>query len=233
MTTPALTADDLSVSLSGRPIVRRVDLSVRPGELVALLGANGSGKSTLIRACVGLLPATSGIVRLFGTPLGQFQTWHRIGYVPQRAGATSGVPATLTEVVLSGRLARRRMVGWPSRHDRRAVHERLDQVGLLDRAGDAVAELSGGQQQRVLIARALTTDPELLVLDEPVAGVDADSQQVLARVFGALVAAGTGVLLVAHELGSLSALVDRVVVLDNGRVVYTGVPADLPAERSR
>ena len=222
MSTAALQADDLSVSLAGRPVVRRVDLTVRPGELVTLLGANGSGKSTLVRACVGLIPRTSGTVQLFGAPLERFDAWHRVGYVPQRSSAASGVPATVAEVVATGRLSRRRRWGWPGAGDRRAVRHRLEQVGLGERASDAVALLSGGQQQRVMIARALAGDPELLVMDEPVAGVDATSQLVLTEVFGDLVRGGCGVLLVAHELGALAPLVDRAVVLRDGRTAYDG-----------
>ena len=227
MTTTALRAHDLSVSLAGRPVVRRVDLTVHPGEFVTLLGANGSGKSTLVRACAGLIPHTSGTVELFGDSLARFDAWHRIGYVPQRSGATSGVPATVAEVVATGRLSRRRWVGWPGAADRRAVRQRLEEVGLADRTRDAVAQLSGGQQQRVMIARALVTDPELLVMDEPLAGVDTTSQTVLAGVFAGLVAAGCSVLLVAHELGPLTPLVDRAVVLRDGRVAYDGPVAQL------
>ena len=228
MSDPALRAVDLSVSLSGRPVVRRIDLAVHPGEFVTLLGANGSGKSTLVRACVGLLPVTSGTVQLFGEPLGRFDGWSRVGFVPQRSSAASGVPATVAEVVTTGRLARHRRFGWPRAGDRRAVRERLEQVDLADRAKDPVGQLSGGQQQRVMIARALAGDPDLLVMDEPVAGVDAGSQRVLARVFADLVDEGAGVLLVAHELGPMAPLVDRAVLLRDGRVTYDGPAAQLP-----
>ena len=229
MSNPALRAADLSVSLSGRPVVRRVDLTVRAGEFVTLLGANGSGKSTLVRACVGLLPVTSGSVHLFGDPVARFDRWSRVGYVPQRSSAASGVPATVAEVVTTGRLARHRRFGWPGASDRRAVAERLEQVDLADRARDAVGRLSGGQQQRVMIARALVGDPELLVMDEPVAGVDATSQVVLARVFADLVDQGAGVLLVAHELGPLAPLVNRAVLLRDGQVTYDGPAQRLPS----
>lgn len=231
MPTPVLEATDLSVSFAGRPVVRRVDLRVRRGEFLTLLGANGSGKSTLVRACVGLLPAATGRVQLFGTELAEVDDWSRVGYVPQRSTAASGVPATVAEVVTTGRLSRRRRVGWPSRRDRLAVQDRLEQLGLADRAKEAVTHLSGGQQQRVLIARALAGDPELLVMDEPVAGVDAHSQGVLARVFADLIASGAAVLLVAHELGALAPLVDHVVLLRDGRVAYDGAPQSAP-ERS-
>jgi zinc transport system ATP-binding protein len=225
MTPPVVAVDDVSVVLAGRPVVRRVDLRVRSGEFVTLLGANGSGKSTLVRSIVGLLPVASGSIELFGTAQADFRDWRRVGYVPQRSTAQSGVPATVTEVVTTGRLARHRFVGWPTRADRAAVDRALDIVRLSERRRDSVAQLSGGQQQRVMIARALATDPDLLVLDEPTAGVDQASQAVLAEVFADLGARGTTILLVAHELGPLTPLVDRSVVLRDGRVVFTGEAA--------
>lgn len=226
MTPTPVAIRDASVSLQGRPVVRRVDLDVGTGEFVTLLGANGSGKSTLVRACVGLLPLTSGSLELFGTPVSSFTDWRRVGYVPQRSTAQSGVPATVSEVVATGMLARRPRLGWPRRRDRDAVTAAIELVRLADRARDSVARLSGGQQQRVMIARALAGQPELLILDEPTAGVDQASQRVLAELFTELVARGTTVLLVAHELGPLAALVDRAVVLRDGRKVFEGLPAD-------
>jgi zinc transport system ATP-binding protein len=226
MTTAPVAIRDASVSLQGRPVVRRVDLAVGTGEFVTLLGANGSGKSTLVRAAVGLLPLTSGSLELFGTPVSRFADWRRVGYVPQRSTAQSGVPATVREVVGTGLLARRPRMGWPRRGDRDAVTGAIDLVRLGDRARDSVARLSGGQQQRVMIARALAGQPDLLILDEPTAGVDHASQLVLAELFAELVARGTTVLLVAHELGPLAVLVDRAVVLRDGRKVFEGPPAE-------
>jgi len=226
MTNTPVAIRDASVSLQGRPVVRRVDLDVGTGEFVTLLGANGSGKSTLVRACVGLLPLTSGSLELFGAPVSRFTDWRRVGYVPQRSTAQSGVPATVREVVATGLLARRPRLGWPRRQDRDAVTAAIELVRLSDRARDSVGRLSGGQQQRVMIARALAGQPELLILDEPTAGVDQASQRVLAELFTDLVARGTTVLLVAHELGPLAALVDRAVVLRDGRKVFEGPPAD-------
>ncbi|MDQ3325825.1 MAG: metal ABC transporter ATP-binding protein [Actinomycetota bacterium] len=221
---PTLHVHDLTVPLGGRSVVRHVALDVRPGEFVTVLGGNGSGKSTLVRAATGLLPHTSGEVRLFGTPVADFRDWHRIGYVPQRPSAASGVPATVREIVTAGRLSRRRLLR-PLRHaDKAAVQAALTSVDLADRAGESVAELSGGQQQRVLIARALATEPDLLVLDEPTAGVDLEHQQLLARVLAAHAARGVAIVLVAHELGPLARLVDRVVVLRDGRVTFDGTP---------
>lgn len=226
MITPAVSMRDACVSLQGRPVVRRVDLDVQPGQFVTLLGANGSGKSTLVRATVGLLPLSSGSVELFGTAVSKFTDWRRLGYVPQRSTAQSGVPATVREVVATGLLAGRPYGGWPRRAERAAIADAIDVVRLAERAGESVARLSGGQQQRVMIARALAGQPDLLVLDEPTAGVDHASQAVLAEIFAELVARGTTVLLVAHELGPLAQLVDRAVVLRDGRKVFEGAPAE-------
>jgi zinc transport system ATP-binding protein len=215
------------VAYTERPVLRGVDLTVHKGEVVAILGANGSGKSTLIRAALGLVPLASGSVSLFGTPLKRFQQWSRLGYVPQRLGAGGGVPATVGEVVASGRLARR---GWrPSTSaDKRAIRSAIDAVGLADRIKDPVATLSGGQQQRTLIARALAGEPELLVLDEPTAGVDSASQEAFAGALGDFVAEGGSVALVAHELGPLAPLISRAVVVHDGVIAHDG-PVPEPA----
>jgi zinc transport system ATP-binding protein len=214
--------DRAMVAYGDRPVLRAVSLNVNAGEVVAVLGANGSGKSTLIRAVLGLVPLTGGSVELFGTPLRRFRQWARLGYVPQRLGAGSGVPATVAEVVAAGRLARRGFLRPPGAADRAAVANALHAVGLGERAADPVATLSGGQQQRTLIARALAGQPELLILDEPTAGVDAASQEAFASALRNFVADGGTVLLVAHELGPLAALISRAVVVAQGEIVHDG-----------
>ena len=215
-----------SVSYDGRPALHDVDLAVTRGEVVAVLGANGSGKSTLIRTLLGLVPLTSGSVELFGVPLRQFSDWPRIGYVPQRVGAATGVPATVREVVTTGRLPRMRRLRPATGADRAAVDRALEVVGLADLADASVATLSGGQQQRVLIARALTCGPELLVLDEPTSGVDLESQRALADALRVLVGDGLTVVNVAHELGPMHALVRRAVTLADGHVLHDGPPPE-------
>ena len=221
---PIALAEHATVVLGERAVLRDVSLSVTAGEVVALLGSNGSGKSTLVRTLLGLVPPAGGSVQLFGTPTARFTDWQRVGYVPQRAGAATGVPATVREVVASGRLARRGFLRFASAADRTAVNEALETVGLADRARDRVSTLSGGQQQRVLIARALAGSPELLVLDEPNAGVDAASQRAFAETVGRLVERGTTLLVVLHEVGPLADLITRTVVLDHGRVAHDGAP---------
>jgi zinc transport system ATP-binding protein len=221
-----LEVDRAVVAYDGRPVLDGVSLNVEPAEVVAILGANGSGKSTLVKSALGLVPLAQGEVRLFGTPLQRFRAWHRLGYVPQRVGAGSGVPATVGEVVAEGRLARRGFLRFPSRTDRRAVEEALTAVGLADRAREPVSVLSGGQQQRVLIARALAGAPELLVLDEPTAGVDAGSQEAFAACLHRFVGQGGTVVFVAHELGPLRPLITRAVVVHHGEIIHDGAPPE-------
>jgi zinc transport system ATP-binding protein len=216
----------LAVGYDGREILHDVSLTVPAGEVVAILGANGSGKSTLIRTILGLVPASRGEVELFGTAQRRFRDWSRVGYVPQRLGAGSGVPATVGEVVASGRLARRGIFRPAGSVDRAAVRDALTSVGLLDRIGDPVTTLSGGQQQRTLIARALAGQPDLLVLDEPTAGVDAGSQEAFAKALSRFGAGGGTILLVAHELGPLRPLIARAVVVHEGRIAYDGAPPE-------
>ena len=220
MTPVAIT--DLGVSLGGVPILRDVSMVVEPHEIVALLGGNGSGKTTLIRALLGLVPHDRGEIDLFGTPLAQFQDWSRIGYVPQRA-SVSMHSTTVRELVSSGTLSTRRPFTRLGRTRRTRVSEVIDRVGLAQKADEAFVHLSGGQQQRVLIARALVSSPTLLVMDEPFAGVDLATQQRLADLVGSLHDEGMSVLVVLHETEVFAPLLDRAVVLREGRVAQDGV----------
>jgi zinc transport system ATP-binding protein len=195
-----------------------------PGEFVVLLGSNGSGKTTLVKALLGLVPLSQGRLEVFGAPPGKFRDWGRVGYVPQRITATSGVPATVLEVVLSGRLARSRKWGPHSKTDAAAALGALEQVDMTGSQNTPVEALSGGQQQRVLIARALAGDPDVLVLDEPVSGVDLEHQESFAATLQELNRNGRSVLLVAHALGVIEPLVTRAVVLTQGEITYDGKP---------
>lgn len=211
-------AEGIHVFLGSLPILRDINLRVRAREAVAILGPNGSGKTTLLRTLVALTPFQQGSLELFGTPLRRFRDWHRVGYVPQHA--TLNVQnATVREVVTSGRLAHRGAFRWFTRADRAIVAEALERVGLADRARWPFAPLSGGQKQRALIARALATQPDLLIMDEPLAGVDLEGQTILARLLGELRDDGLGVVLVLHELEAVAGVLDRTIRLRDGRVV--------------
>ena len=230
MTSPALEVSEVSFSYGAEPVLHDVSLAVQPGEFVALVGSNGSGKSTLLRVLLGLLPPATGTVRLLGQAPGRLQERWRVGYVPQRPGLARELPATVEEVVAAGRLTRRRWWKRSSANDRAEIDHALASVALADLRQARVSELSGGQQQRAFIAKALVAQPDLLVLDEPVAGVDAESQVRFRDSLTHLVAEhGTAVLLVSHELGAVADDLDRVVVLRRGHVDFDGTPADLAA----
>lgn len=218
---PPLKVDSIDVVMGSTHILHQVSLTVERGESVALLGANGCGKSTLIKACLGLYPLADGDVQLFGASLSKRRQvpWMQVGYVPQRVSATAGVPATALEVVRSGLLGPGRpFASWGGGAKAQAL-EALAQVGLAKRANDHVQVFSGGQAQRVMIARALVRRPQLLFLDEPLAGVDRASRQGLADCLAQLREQGITLVTVLHEMGELAGLVDRTVTLADGRVV--------------
>ncbi len=214
------------IGYEGRAVVAGLDLVIAPGEVLGVLGANGSGKSTMIRGLLGLTPVLAGEVRLFGTPRSQFRDWSRVGYVPQRQTVAGGIPSTVTEVVSSGRLTGLRPWRRFGRADRAAVADAIAAVDLTGHERTSMTALSGGQQRRVLIARALATGPDLLVLDEPTAGVDRANQEALAVALGALVDQGTTIVLITHELGPVEPLITRAIVLRDGSVVHDGPPLD-------
>jgi zinc transport system ATP-binding protein len=209
------------------PVLRDVSLRVAPAEFVALVGPNGSGKSTLLRLLLGSLSPDAGSVTLLDRPPARLRDRWRIGYVPQRTPIASEAPATVEEIVAAGRLSRR---GWwrpLTRDDRDFVHHALESVGLAPLAQRPINELSGGQQQRAFIARAFASEPDLLVLDEPIAGVDAESQRRFRDSLTHLIREHrAGVLLVSHELTAVADEVDRVIVL-KGTVLFDGPPSQL------
>jgi zinc transport system ATP-binding protein len=225
-----LSVDAVSFAYRDQQVLDCVSFEVGSGEFVALAGANGSGKSTLMRVVLGLLPAAQGRVGLFGQTPRQLRDRWRIGYVPQRPAAVELLPATVRDVVAAGRLARR---GWWRRQtaaDRAAVDEALADVGMSELASRPLGQLSGGQQQRAYIAKALVSEPELLVLDEPIAGVDADSQRRFRDTLVDLARdRGATVLLVSHELGAVAEDLDRLLLLRRGKIVFDGPPGDLVA----
>lgn len=224
-----LAVDGVTFSYGHEPVLLDVSFAIRRGEFAALVGPNGSGKSTLLRVLVGLLRPQAGRVELLGVaPRDLTERW-RIGYVPQRPALTGDLPATVEEVVRVGRLARR---GWWRRSgagDAAAVDHALQAVALTDQRHRPVGELSGGQQQRVMIAKALAGEPDVLVLDEPIAGVDREAQQQFRDSVVHLVEhhAAT-VLLVSHELGAVADDLDRVIVLKR-TVLFDGPPSALTA----
>ena len=215
-----------SFGYADRAVVSEVTLDIQAGEVVAILGPNGSGKSTLVKGLLGLNDHLGGQVELFGTPIDHFRDHARLGYVPQRHTLSASVRATAAEIVAIGRLPHQSWLGRSNHEDRRIIEQSLDVVGLADRAKVDVSTLSGGQQRRVLIARALAAQPDVLIMDEPTAGVDLASQEVLSQVLARLAGRGATMLIVTHELLALRGVLTRIVELDGGRITFDGTSAE-------
>jgi zinc transport system ATP-binding protein len=215
------------VEFDGDHVLENIDLRIEAGEFVALLGPNGSGKSTLVRAILGLQPLEHGRVRLFDEPLGRFSDWSRIALVPQRLPGTNSIPVSVWETVISGRITPRARFRRVGKEAKATAQLALTEVGLWPRRHDRLDTLSGGQQRRVLIARALATSADLLVMDEPTAGIDAENLTHLVHLLGELHKQGVTVLVVTHELTDIEHLVTRAIVLGEdrtGTIRYDGPP---------
>jgi zinc transport system ATP-binding protein len=213
---------------TGPPVLDRVNLSVLPGEFVAVAGPNGGGKTTLLRLILGLERPTSGEARLSGVPAHRFDRRFALGYLAQRTRLGLDAPATVWEVVAAGRLPRAGLMGRLSRRDLDAVEEAIGRVGLTEVARRPLSLLSGGQQQRAFIAKALASEPEVVVLDEPTAGVDVAAQEALAELLDRLHRElGVTILYVSHEFGAVERFVERIVLVRGG-IVFDGPPDQLP-----
>ena len=223
-TSAGLEFHDVTVAYGRRPVLWNVDLTVPGACLFGIIGPNGAGKSTLLKAALGLVPLAGGEVRILGAPLEQVRS--RVGYVPQRESVDWDFPVTVTDVVLMGTYAR---LGWlrrPGPRERSLAAECLDRVGLSDVADRQIGRLSGGQQQRVFLARALAQQADVYFLDEPMAGVDARSQERIFRVLSDLRAEGRLVVIVHHDLRSVAEWFDAVALIDM-RLVATGPVAEV------
>ena len=215
---------------AGPEVLRDVDLEVAAGELVAIAGPNGGGKSTLLRIALGLERPSTGSARLYGESAVRFSRREVIGYLPQRAQLGADAPATVNEVVSSGRVPRRGVWRPLGAHDRELVEGSIERVGLAGFEHRPLSRLSGGQQQRAFIAKALAGEPELLVLDEPTAGVDVAAQEALASLLDELHRQlGVTILYVSHEFGAIERFVERLVLVRGG-IVFDGAPDALPTE---
>lgn len=197
---PLLHISDLAVNLGGRAVLRDINLDISPGELLCVIGPNGAGKTTLIRAIMGLLPLAAGKIELQGG----------VGYVPQRQDADWSYPISVEQVVLTS--LKPRFLATAAQW--RKVYQALEKVQLLDLRQRNIGELSGGQKQRVLIARALVSQPELLLLDEPFTGLDHPNQDLLAELCQQLKAAGISILMSTHDLAQAAEIADRMLILN-------------------
>lgn len=223
--------DETWFSYNSEPVVRDINFSITPGEFAAILGPNGSGKTTLMKLALGLLKPTSGRVSLFGVPADRFTDWHRVGYVPQRTQATeSRFPASVREVVNFGTYSGFDPLAIFKRRRSDRVDEAMEMAGVQTLADRRVSDLSVGQQQRMLIARSLVSRPDLLVMDEPVAGIDAAGEEQfhsMIRRFNRDL--GITIVMVSHDIGAVMREATTVACI-NRDIVFHGPVHQLDAK---
>ena len=210
---------DLTVAYHKRPVLWGVDVEVPAGQLVGVIGPNGAGKSTLIKAAMGLLPVSSGWVKVFGQPVKD--NLRRVGYVPQRESVDWDFPVSVMDVVLMGRYGHLGLFKRPRKEDREVARECLEKVKMLPYADRQISNLSGGQQQRVFLARALAQESDLYFMDEPFAGVDAATEAAIVTILQELKDQGKTLLVVHHDLPTAKTYFDSLLLL-NMRVVAFG-----------
>jgi zinc transport system ATP-binding protein len=218
-------------SYGSEPVVRDINFSITPGEFAAILGPNGSGKTTLMKLALGLLKPTSGEVLLFGEPAESFTDWHRVGYVPQRTQATeSRFPASVREIVNFGSYSGFSPLAIFKRKNSSRVDEAMELAGITNLADRRVSDLSVGQQQRMLIARSLVRQPDLLVMDEPVAGVDAAGEEQFHSMVRRLNRdLGITIVMVSHDIGAVMREATTCACI-NRDIVFHGPVHQLDAE---
>ncbi|MCH9666623.1 MAG: metal ABC transporter ATP-binding protein [Actinomycetia bacterium] len=222
---PLLEARSLAVSYGVRVALQPTDIAIAPAESIAVVGRNGSGKSSLLRALCGLEPAARGEVILHAERCHHRRTNVEIAYVPQRSAARWDLPFAVADIVAAGRL--RRWWRRPSLTDRAAIHAALGAVGMAAMASRTVNTLSGGQAQRVLLARALIQQPDIMIMDEPLTGLDVESVDVMVRLMARLVDEGTAVCCALHEIDIARTAFTRTVAMFDGSVVADGYSGDV------
>lgn len=213
---PIIEIKQLSYRYEKENVLENIDMTVPQGSFLAVVGPNGSGKSTLLKLVLGLLKIQEGEIKIFGEDFHRFKNWHEIGFVSQKANSfNSGFPATVYEVVGSGLTKKIGLFKFMNQNDHRKIKEAIDSVGLTKYMNQNIGELSGGQQQRVFIARALVSEPKLLILDEPTVGVDAQNVQSFYEMLENLnKVRGITLLLVTHDVGTISDKVTDVACLN-------------------
>lgn len=204
-------------------VLENINLSIEKGSFLGIVGPNGSGKSTLLKLILGLLKKQKGKIKLFGEDINRFKKWEKIGFVSQKANSfNTGFPATVYEVVKSGLTKKIGLFHYMTSDDHAQVRQAIDSVGLTAFIKRNIGELSGGQQQRVFIARALVSNPELLILDEPTVGVDAEHVQSFYEMLGDLNKnLRITLMLVTHDIGTITDKVTHVACL-NKRLYFHG-----------
>lgn len=212
----AIEVRDLTVAYRESPVLWDIDLDVPSGALMAIVGPNGAGKTTLIQAILSLIRPAAGQIRIFGQPYRSVAS--SVGYVPQRGSVDWDFPTSVLDVVLMGLYGRLGWVRRPGHRERTEAMGALDQVGMAELAHRQISQLSGGQQQRVFLARALVQDARIYLMDEPLQGVDATTERTIIDLLRTLQSSGKTVMVVHHDLQTVSSYFDEVLLLNVRRI---------------
>lgn len=215
---PALEVHDLTVAFDRKPVLWNIDLMLPQGKLVGIIGPNGAGKSTLIKAVMGLLPLSSGYVKLFDKPIDDVRK--RISYVPQRESVDWDFPASVLDIVMMGRYGKLGLFRRPRKADRDVAMDCLRKVGMESFMNRQISQLSGGQQQRTFLARALAQQADIYFMDEPFAGVDAATEKAIINLLRTMTDEKKTVIVVHHDLQSVPKYFDYVIMLNTRLVAY-------------
>ncbi len=229
---PIFDVKNLSFVVKEQTVLSNISLEIFPSEYIAIIGPNGGGKTTLVRMLLGLEKPTNGEVKIYGKKLSQFKEWYKIGYVPQRASLVDGsFPATVLDIVNMGRTSQRGLFSLLSKRDRTSVHDAMQKMDILDLADKMVGTLSGGQRQRVMIARALASNPKILILDEPNTGVDAVSQKKFYTLLRELNKKdGITIVFITHDIGVIADDIARLFTINQKAIICNNPKQTLSCE---
>jgi len=220
---PILDVQNIAVRYNGRVALEEITFHLHAGERIAVVGPNGAGKSTLFKVVAGVLQPSAGEVTIFGSrPRGHVC----IAYIPQRSQVDWSFPVNVADAVMMGRSAKLGLLNWPHKSDWEYVHRALELVELSDLAERQIGQLSGGQQQRMFIARALAQEAELMLMDEPLSGLDTPSQEGLLNLLDALRDQNVTVMVATHDLEQAARHFDRIMLL-NHRIIAFDVPQNV------
>jgi ABC-type Mn2+/Zn2+ transport system ATPase subunit len=209
---------NVTVSYYGHTALENISCHISGGQLTGIIGPNGAGKSTFIKALLGMVPLKKGKISLFDTKMSRVRK--RIAYVPQRSQIDLDFPVLVRDVVMMGRYPHISWWGWPSYQDSVVVNQCLSQVGMLDYSKRQIGELSGGQQQRVFIARALAQEADLFLLDEPFAGIDVSSEEIIINLLKAERLKGKTIVTIHHDLSKVASYFDTLLMLNKSCIAY-------------
>ncbi len=219
---PAILAHEVSLRYEDGYVLRDLSFELPAGEHLAVVGPNGAGKTTLFKILAGLIKPTSGTIEIYGNKPGGHVC---IAYVPQRSQVDWNFPVTVSEVVVMGRIRKLGFFHWPKRKDWEFIHQSLQRVDLIDQGKRQISELSGGQQHRVFLAQALAQEAELILLDEPLTGLDFPSQEAIFNILDDFKQTGLPVVIATHDLDLAAQRFDKVMLLNRDLISY-GQPED-------